>query len=145
MTFSLSVEVSRDSERPSASAKNTMWQLYPRSILSVLTPLRRRAASTPLLRNNPDGRDDTWEKHTFDTIKGSDYLADQHAVEIMCKEAPQVVYEMEHWGCPFSRFPDGINRPATIWRGRLSADLFFRRYHRPLAPQHPLRTGSIKK
>ena len=59
------------------------------------------------LGNNPDGRDDTWEKHTFDTVKGSDYLGDQDAIEIMCKEAPGIVYEMEHWGCPFSRFPDG--------------------------------------
>ncbi|MFH2119378.1 MAG: FAD-binding protein [Pseudomonadota bacterium] len=59
------------------------------------------------LTNNPDSRDDSWEKHTFDTIKGSDYLADQDAVEIMCKEAIKIVYEMEHWGCPFSRFPDG--------------------------------------
>jgi len=59
------------------------------------------------LTNNPDGRDDSWEKHAFDTIKGSDFLADQDAVEIMCKEAINIVYEMEHWGCPFSRFPDG--------------------------------------
>jgi succinate dehydrogenase / fumarate reductase flavoprotein subunit len=59
------------------------------------------------LANNPDSRDDTWEKHTFDTVKGSDYLADQDAAEIMCKEAAPIVYEMEHWGCPFSRFPDG--------------------------------------
>ena len=59
------------------------------------------------LANNPDSHDDTWEKHTFDTVKGSDYLADQDAAEIMCKEAAPIVYEMEHWGCPFSRFPDG--------------------------------------
>ena len=59
------------------------------------------------LTNNPDSRDDSWEKHTFDTIKGSDFLADQDAVEIMCKEAIKIVYEMEHWGCPFSRLPDG--------------------------------------
>jgi succinate dehydrogenase / fumarate reductase flavoprotein subunit len=59
------------------------------------------------LTNNPDSRDDSWEKHTFDTIKGSDFLADQDAVEIMCKEAIRIVYEMEHWGCPFSRFSDG--------------------------------------
>ena len=58
------------------------------------------------LGNNPDSKDDTPEKHTFDTVKGSDYLADQDAVEIMCREAPAIVYEMEHWGCPFSRFPD---------------------------------------
>jgi succinate dehydrogenase / fumarate reductase flavoprotein subunit len=59
------------------------------------------------LTNNPDSRDDSWEKHTFDTVKGSDYLADQDAAEIMCREAAPIVYEMEHWGCPFSRFPDG--------------------------------------
>lgn len=59
------------------------------------------------LTNNPDSRDDSWEKHTFDTVKGSDYLADQDAAELMCREAAPIVYEMEHWGCPFSRFPDG--------------------------------------
>ena len=59
------------------------------------------------LANNPDSRDDTWEKHTFDTVKGSDYLADQDAAELMCREAAPIVYEMEHWGCPFSRFADG--------------------------------------
>ena len=59
------------------------------------------------LTNNPDSRDDSWEKFTFDTVKGSDYLADQDAAEIMCREAAPIVYEMEHWGCPFSRFPDG--------------------------------------
>ncbi|MDA8126291.1 MAG: FAD-binding protein [Deltaproteobacteria bacterium] len=59
------------------------------------------------LANNPESRDDTWEKHSFDTVKGSDYLADQDAVELMCREAAPIVYEMEHWGCPFSRFPDG--------------------------------------
>ncbi|MBU2227385.1 MAG: FAD-binding protein [Proteobacteria bacterium] len=59
------------------------------------------------LANNPDSRDDSWEKHTFDTVKGSDYLADQDAAEIMCREAAPIVYEMEHWGCPFSRLPDG--------------------------------------
>ncbi|HBR14307.1 MAG TPA: fumarate reductase/succinate dehydrogenase flavoprotein subunit, partial [Candidatus Omnitrophica bacterium] len=53
------------------------------------------------LTNNPDSRDDSWEKHTFDTVKGSDYLADQDAAEIMCREAAPIVYEMEHWGCPF--------------------------------------------
>jgi succinate dehydrogenase / fumarate reductase flavoprotein subunit len=43
----------------------------------------------------------------FDTVKGSDYLADQDAVEILCREAVETVYELEHWGLPFSRTPDG--------------------------------------
>ena len=51
--------------------------------------------------------EDHWEWHMFDTIKGSDYLGDQDAIEILVKEAPQVVREMEHFGCPFSRMDDG--------------------------------------
>ncbi|MBN1148131.1 MAG: FAD-dependent oxidoreductase, partial [Anaerolineales bacterium] len=47
------------------------------------------------------------EWHTFDTVKGSDYLGDQDAVEFMCAEAVQTVYELEHMGLPFSRTPDG--------------------------------------
>lgn len=47
------------------------------------------------------------EWHMFDTVKGSDYLADQDAVEIMCREAITCVYELEHWGLPFDRTPDG--------------------------------------
>jgi len=50
---------------------------------------------------------DTWQDHCFDTVKGADYLADQDSVEIMCREAPMVVRQMEHWGCPFSRSDDG--------------------------------------
>jgi len=50
---------------------------------------------------------DTWQDHWFDTVKGSDYLADQDAAELMCREAPEVIREMEHWGCPFDRTEDG--------------------------------------
>lgn len=50
---------------------------------------------------------DTWQQHWFDTVKGSDYLADQDAAELMCKEAPYVVRELEHWGCPFDRTTEG--------------------------------------
>jgi succinate dehydrogenase / fumarate reductase flavoprotein subunit len=57
----------------------------------------------------PDDADpiDSWELHMFDTIKGSDWLGDQDAIEIMVKEAPQIIYEYEHMGCVFSRLPDG--------------------------------------
>lgn len=50
---------------------------------------------------------DTWEAHAFDTVKGSDYLADQDAVEILTQEAPSVVYDLEHMGVLFSRTADG--------------------------------------
>ncbi len=46
-------------------------------------------------------------KHAYDTVKGSDYLGDQDAIEILCNEAPGDVYELEHWGAVFSRTPDG--------------------------------------
>ncbi len=70
---------------------------------------------------------DTWQDHWFDTVKGSDYLADQDAAEIMTREAPMVVREMEHWGCPFSRNDDGkiAQRPfggASKPRACYSAD-----------------------
>lgn len=50
---------------------------------------------------------DNWEAHAFDTVKGSDYLADQDAVEILTREAPDVVIDLEHMGVLFSRLPDG--------------------------------------
>src|SRR5689334_18806850 len=51
--------------------------------------------------------EDHWEWHAFDTVKGSDYLADQDAVEVLCKQAVEVVYELEHMGLPFDRTPEG--------------------------------------
>lgn len=51
--------------------------------------------------------EDHWEWHMFDTVKGSDYLGDQDAIEIMCREAIDTVYELEHMGLPFNRTPDG--------------------------------------
>ncbi len=50
---------------------------------------------------------DSPEVHAFDTVKGSDYLGDQDAIEFMCYEAPKRIYELEHLGVPFSRLPDG--------------------------------------
>ena len=88
-----------------------LCETYDVAVLSKVHPIRSHSIAAQgginaALANNPDAKDDTWEKHAFDTVKGSDYLADQDAVEIMCREAPKIVYEMEHWGCPFSRFPD---------------------------------------
>ncbi len=51
--------------------------------------------------------EDHWEWHAFDTVKGSDYLGDQDAIEFMCREAVQAVYDLEHMGLPFSRTPEG--------------------------------------
>ncbi|MGE5532910.1 MAG: FAD-dependent oxidoreductase, partial [Bacillota bacterium] len=51
--------------------------------------------------------EDHWEWHMYDTIKGGDFLADQDAVEILAKEAPEAIYSLEHLGVPFSRNKDG--------------------------------------
>ena len=50
---------------------------------------------------------DHWTWHMYDTVKGSDWLGDQDAIEYLCREAPAAVYELEHYGVPFSRTPDG--------------------------------------
>ena len=51
--------------------------------------------------------EDNWHFHFYDTVKGSDWLGDQDAIEFMCREAPKVVYDLEHMGMPFDRNPDG--------------------------------------
>ena len=82
------------------------------AIISQVHPVRSHSGAAQggvnaPLANNPKGKDDSWEKHAFDTIKGSDYLADQDSVEFMTSEAGPCIIEMEHWGCPFSRTEDG--------------------------------------
>lgn len=82
------------------------------AVISKVHPIRSHSVAAQgginaPLGNHPRGIYDTWEKHAFDTVKGSDYLADQDAVIRMSKEAAGRIYEMEHWGCPFSRTSEG--------------------------------------
>ena len=82
------------------------------AVLSKVYPIRSHSGAAQgginaALGNHPEGVDDSWERHAFDTIKGSDYLADQPRVEVLTREAPERVLEMEHWGTYFSRTPDG--------------------------------------
>ena len=82
------------------------------AILSQVHPSRSHSGAAQgginaALANDPGSVDDTWEKHAFDTVKGGDYLGDQDAVMQMTKDAIEVIYEMDHWGCPFSRYDDG--------------------------------------
>src|SRR6195256_1994513 len=51
--------------------------------------------------------EDDWRWHMYDTVKGSDWLGDQDAIEYLCRRAPEAVYELEHFGVPFSRMEDG--------------------------------------
>ena len=82
------------------------------AVISKGQPLRSHSVAAQgginaALANNPAAKDDSWEKHAYDTIKGSDYLADQDAAELMCQLAIPTMYELDHWGVPFSRFPGG--------------------------------------
>ncbi len=82
------------------------------AILSKVHPLRSHSLAAQgginaALGNAPAPVKDTWQNHAFDTIKGSDYLADQDAVDVMCQEAIERVVEMEHWGTLFSRTEEG--------------------------------------
>jgi succinate dehydrogenase / fumarate reductase flavoprotein subunit len=76
--------------------------------LSNVRPVEGTGPRGPLEPVPPDAEAaDSWELHMFDTIKGSDWLGDQDAIEIMVKDAIRIVYEYEHMGCVFSRLPDG--------------------------------------
>lgn len=79
------------------------------AVVSKVFPTRSHSGAaqggiTAALGNEEEDR---WEWHLFDTVKGSDYLGDQDAIEIMVRDAPRVIYELEHMGVPFSRTPDG--------------------------------------
>jgi succinate dehydrogenase / fumarate reductase flavoprotein subunit len=79
------------------------------ALLSKIHPVRSHSGAAEGGINAALGNasDDDPEKHTFDTVKGSDYLGDQDAIEILCTEAPDDVYELENWGAVFSRTEDG--------------------------------------
>jgi succinate dehydrogenase / fumarate reductase flavoprotein subunit len=77
------------------------------AIISKVYPIRSHSGAAQGGINASLGFDDSWEAHAFDTVKGSDYLADQDTVDVLCKEAPERVIEMENWGCNFSRQENG--------------------------------------
>ena len=79
------------------------------AVLSKVFPTRSHtvAAQGGIGASLGNMSDDNWHYHFYDTIKGSDWLGDQDAIEFMCREAPKVVYELEHFGMPFDRNPDG--------------------------------------
>jgi succinate dehydrogenase / fumarate reductase flavoprotein subunit len=77
------------------------------AMLTKVHPIRSHSNAAQGGINAALGEGDSWESHAFDTIKGSDYLADQDAVEIMCREAPADIVEFEHMGVIFYRNEDG--------------------------------------
>jgi succinate dehydrogenase / fumarate reductase flavoprotein subunit len=79
------------------------------AVVSKLYPTRSHtgAAQGGMCAALANVEEDSWEWHAFDTVKGSDFLADQDAVDIMCKEAVESVLDLERMGLPFNRTPDG--------------------------------------
>ncbi|MEO6714839.1 MAG: succinate dehydrogenase flavoprotein subunit [Mycobacteriales bacterium] len=79
------------------------------AVLTKLYPTRSHtgAAQGGMCAALANVEEDNWEWHTFDTVKGGDYLVDQDAAEIMCREAIDAVYDLEKFGLPFNRTPEG--------------------------------------
>ena len=77
------------------------------AMISKVHPMRSHSGAAQGGINAAVAKDDNWENHWFDTVKGSDYLADQDAAEILARRAPENIYELEHLGCLFSRWADG--------------------------------------
>jgi succinate dehydrogenase / fumarate reductase flavoprotein subunit len=79
------------------------------AVLSKVFPTRSHtvAAQGGVAASLGNNGEDNWHWHMFDTVKGSDYLGDQDAIEFMCRKANEVVYELEHYGMPFDRTPEG--------------------------------------
>ncbi|MBI4529903.1 MAG: FAD-binding protein [Candidatus Latescibacteria bacterium] len=77
------------------------------AIVSKVHPVRSHSNAAQGGINAAMGETDSWESHALDTVKGSDYLADQDAVEVMCREAPEDIIELEHMGVIFNRDDKG--------------------------------------
>src|SRR3990170_6430664 len=79
------------------------------AVISKLYPTRSHtgAAQGGIAAPLGNMEEDNWEWYLFDTVKGGDYLVDQDAAEVMCRESVEIVYELEHWGLPFDRTTDG--------------------------------------
>lgn len=77
------------------------------AVVSKVYPMRSHTVSAEGGAAGVIAEDDTLDEHCYDTVSGSDWLADQDAVEAFVREAPRELLQLEHWGCPWSRRPDG--------------------------------------
>ena len=91
---------------------------YKTAVISKVFPTRSHTVSAQggitcaIASNDPN---DQWEWHMYDTVKGSDYIGDQDAIEYMCSVGPEAVFELDHMGLPFSRTEEGriYQRPSV--------------------------------
>ena len=110
-----------------AIAAATVDERLKVAIVSKVYPMRSHTVSAEGGAAAVLRPDDSFDGHAFDTIKGSDYLADQDVVEAFVAQAPDELIQLEHWGCPWSREPDGrvSVRPfggMTTWRTLFASD-----------------------
>lgn len=97
------------------------------AVISKVHPLRSHSCAAQGGVNAAINPEDDWKEHAYDTVKGADWVGDEDAIDLMCKEAPQAVLDMDEMGCPFSREDDGsiAQRPfggASFPRTAFAAD-----------------------
>ena len=100
-------------------------------IVSKVHPVRSHSNAAQGGINAALNPGDSWESHAFDTVKGSDYLGDQDAIEIMCREAPEEILHLEHLGVTFHRNEEGKLGTRAFGGASAGAHLLRRRHHRP--------------
>src|SRR4029077_12070100 len=103
------------------------------AIVSKVYPMRSHTVSAEGGAAAVAGEDDSLDEHAYDTVSGSDWLCDQDAVDVFVAEAPRELLQLEHWGCPWSRKPDG-HIAVRAFGGMKN----LRRWFAPTKPGFPL-------
>ena len=123
------------------------------AMLSKLHPTRSHSGAAEGGINAALGNsaDDSPEMHAFDTVKGSDYLGDQDAIEIFTREAPGDIYQLEHWGAVFSRNDEGrlaqrpfgaAGSPRTVFAADITGHVLIHVLYEQVMKR--METGSLK-
>ena len=126
------------------------------AVVSKLHPTRSHSGAAEGGINAALGNkaDDNPETHAFDTVKGSDYLGDQDAIEIFTREAPGDIYQLEHWGCVFSRNDEGkldqrpfgaAGSPRTVYSADITGHVLIQVLYEQLAEADGRRGSSSSR
>ena len=94
------------------------------AVLSKVYPTRSHSGAAQGGFNAVLHEDDSIEAHVFDTVKGSDYLGDQDAIEVLCSDGPQVIFELEKMGVLWTRAPDGAIAQRSLGGAGFPACVF---------------------
>ena len=111
------------------------------AIMSKVHPVRSHSVAAAGGINAAINPADDWRSHAYDTVKGSDFIGDQDAIEVMCREAPHEVMHLEHIGVTFHRNETGAAGPPRVRRRLDEAHRLRRRHHRPGDPARALRAA----